>query len=1131
MTSNELTQDSARKSRETTCAVESAHVPIVEEESKVPLTFEDIFFKLMFFSGSQDLTDPSLISILTLDRKGLRVEEVDGITYVFPKHTILNRTREQIKQARQGHKRNSKEYRSCTRALDELNESYSEDSFSYSRFYKRYNLSFDKIASTFPIKFRSWRLVLHSLKAAYALLSTLKMFEFHGHLNQLVRITSGRRYYKFKKSNLLSNLFLYIYRGLERKVGVSPELESTWIKVLKTSLCTFVSKTMNQEELPEGDSINLFHPSIWSWFSQLPTADKVRFAFSCLQSKSLFQEVPQEFVQTVLVKHRNQLTSSHRGISPEFLKKLRERGQEFGRRVAKYYKPNKSRPASNKATAFYTRDRGGVKGDLVAHDRLEVRLNTLPVIDPQDRPEPFVIGFFGQPGQGKSTKLNELVHKLKVFFPQVPFKDLVYQRTCNTKHWDGYRQQPIVILDDLGQAMSGEDIQEFQTLVSCNPYIPPMAGLNEKGMYFASPIIITTSNLSYGCSMKHIYKPNSPIIDDASFWRRFHLPIYVEKKDSVSVYHTLNEPVDFKRKDLSLYQQTTRKIRGSHHVVNSYVGHLSHVIGSHSETNSLVNLTLKEEGYQKNCDWCILPFKGILNRAVDVYRVRLSYSDNFSNYWYQNVFGEHTDFLTRLGSLANSHPGLFQGLYHDFQSMTTHKEFQVDGIQGEARYKYPAFPPEDPLPVRVVPIKEPLKVRTITAGIGDTFCLKPFQTAMWHALGEYPQFTLTHGTDRLVPAIDRIYNASDPHDVWISGDYTAATDSFAIEASLALLEGILESIDHLPTKRWAMKEISPHLLIYPKDSGLSPVLQESGQLMGSLLSFPLLCLLNDCTASFCGVDPSKYLINGDDILIRASPAIYPEWKNCVREVGLDLSLGKNYIHKNFGTVNSQLILDGEVLPSGKQTVLSRSGKVLGQCLRDLEIFMETSESKSIKNLFKEFNRPLLSRTIRSIHVPSSHGGLGFSWNRDGLVNSKDVHSAVLCYFHDLESRIKPISGFIRIPYLSVFKIAENLELQGKIQTFEQVETSKEFIEDFLRPSDIATVEKKLRRDRGLKEMLFSRSLEELPPLNFIHTIDIPVSGKDFIKPIQEKINEIFTFKLLGGDYHHVSLTRCIVNLS
>ena len=181
--------------------------------------------------------------------------------------------------------------------------------------------------------------------------------------------------------------------------------------------------------------------------------------------------------------------------------------------------------------------------------------------------------------------------------------------------------------------------------------------------------------------------------------------------------------------------------------------------------------------------------------------------------------------------------------------------------------------------------------------------------------------------------------------------------------------------------------------------------------------------------------------------------------------------------------------------------------------------METSESKSIKNLFKEFNRPLLSRTIRSIHVPSSHGGLGFSWNRDGLVNSKDVHSAVLCYFHDLESRIKPISGFIRIPYLSVFKIAENLELQGKIQTFEQVETSKEFIEDFLRPSDIATVEKKLRRDRGLKEMLFSRSLEELPPLNFIHTIDIPVSGKDFIKPIQEKINEIFTFKLLGGDYH------------
>jgi hypothetical protein len=68
---------------------------------------------------------------------------------------------------------------------------------------------------------------------------------------------------------------------------------------------------------------------------------KVRFFFSVLQSKALCEEVPESFIQETLEKHRDQLSSPHPGVSSETLEVLRERGRDFGRRVAKYYKPTK----------------------------------------------------------------------------------------------------------------------------------------------------------------------------------------------------------------------------------------------------------------------------------------------------------------------------------------------------------------------------------------------------------------------------------------------------------------------------------------------------------------------------------------------------------------------------------------------------------------------------------------------------------------------------------------------------------------------------------------------------------------------------------------------------------------------
>jgi hypothetical protein len=48
------------------------------------------------------------------------------------------------------------------------------------------------------------------------------------------------------------------------------------------------------------------------------------------------------------------------------------------------------------------------------------------------------------------------------------------------------------------------------------------------------------------------------------------------------------------------------------------------------------------------------------------------------------------------------------------------------------------------------------------------------------------------------------------------------------------------------------------------------------------------------------------LINGDDILFRTDRGFYKIWKRWVNHVGFTLSLGKNYVHRRFLTINSQI---------------------------------------------------------------------------------------------------------------------------------------------------------------------------------------------------------------------------------
>jgi hypothetical protein len=113
-----------------------------------------------------------------------------------------------------------------------------------------------------------------------------------------------------------------------------------------------------------------------------------------------------------------------------------------------------------------------------------------------------------------------------------------------------------------------------------------------------------------------------------------------------------------------------------------------------------------------------------------------------------------------------------------------------------------------------------------------------------------------------------------------------------------------------------MKVLAPHSISYPlvDDRQVPPVMQTNGQLMGSILSFPVLCLANlalflyvrSFTMPLADIDDliNSVLVNGDDMLYIGTPE---EWDLHCRfglEFGLRITPGKAYIHHRYANVNS-----------------------------------------------------------------------------------------------------------------------------------------------------------------------------------------------------------------------------------
>lgn len=239
----------------------------------------------------------------------------------------------------------------------------------------------------------------------------------------------------------------------------------------------------------------------------------------------------------------------------------------------------------------------------------------------------------------------------------------------------------------------------------------------------------------------------------------------------------------------------------------------------------------------------------------------------------------------------------------------------------------------DTLTVKATGLAEPGKFRILTFMDGDLAnSLQPIQSAMLNRWKHSPYSTmLTEDlTDRLESLV-KFHLECTGFRRCVSGDYSSATDTLRRDESFAALSGLSDS------SWYPLAEMSllPGKIIYPpvKDgrSILSPEvvdMQTEGQLMGHLLSFPLLCCINLSTYRLalrrwvekCAWDDpererrewvmcqcmDKVIINGDDICFFADDELYQCWLEVVREHSFLPSAGKNYLTDHFIQMNSQL---------------------------------------------------------------------------------------------------------------------------------------------------------------------------------------------------------------------------------
>jgi hypothetical protein len=336
-----------------------------------------------------------------------------------------------------------------------------------------------------------------------------------------------------------------------------------------------------------------------------------------------------------------------------------------------------------------------------------------------------------------------------------------------------------------------------------------------------------------------------------------------------------------------------------------------------------------------------------------------------------------------------------------FTDMTPIWNQILEYLLDRAMTDYPVLS-ESWTPMEIAPaaIAEPLKVRIVTRSSWVLQLLKPIQEA-WHStMRRDPIYQLIGGTP-VAMAIRPL--RLEKGQKFVSGDYESATDRIHLHYTKFALHAMLDRTDFrfpklactedLPSLVGWLRRLCEHSFtqIY---IGSPDEMVQRGQMMGHILSFPLLCIINR-SASVISIPRDRFmLVNGDDVLFAASKREYREWEMHTRHVGLKKSIGKNYYSNEIAMINSEVYTWDKSLGHLVRVPIPNVGLLgyltdfvdkkgrqvtpweqLSGILRDFWAGIEPRYQKSALELFRK-RYPIMSGFPGSVYGPTELGCMG-----------------------------------------------------------------------------------------------------------------------------------------------------------
>jgi hypothetical protein len=224
---------------------------------------------------------------------------------------------------------------------------------------------------------------------------------------------------------------------------------------------------------------------------------------------------------------------------------------------------------------------------------------------------------------------------------------------------------------------------------------------------------------------------------------------------------------------------------------------------------------------------------------------------------------------------------------------------------------------EQPI-VKPVGLVEPLKVRVITKGPPLTYTvLKSLQKFMHDTLRRQKTFQLIGTPATEATVLDLLGRKLGSDEVFLSGDYTGATDNLKSWVSETIADEISAVCELTENERELfIRSLTKH--VFEGEDG-THYQQTTGQLMGSVTSFPVLCIANAALVRWAmevAEKKTKKLrdcamgVNGDDVAAKSHHSIYRIWSRITGFAGLEESIGKTYVSREFVNINSLSFLYG-----------------------------------------------------------------------------------------------------------------------------------------------------------------------------------------------------------------------------